>query len=551
MATDDEIKPGIEAQPDSTAEHHELGRDPNSKAHNDVVLKSKLDELGWWATVKRFKKAVLICNLISIAAAADGYQYTMNGNIIANQGFINHLGFPDGDGKIVLNSNYTSLWGAMQSLGQLLGMVLLSPVSDRIGRKMTMYILWLLLAVSIAIESTVHNWRDWSGAKLLVGIGVGALQSTLPIYVTEWSPANIRGSMVLGYGFWNSIGKFFAPLFLTIIEDTKPLDYKIAILTQWAFVGIMLPIFLWLPETPAYYAARDQDEKGKATLRRVNGNVDGFDVEIEYAIIKNTVLEEQYRQRELGIQDQSFREMLDSYVECFRGPNARRTLGAALPACTQQLTGLAFLNVYASLFFKQSGFQDAFLITTILAVIALVSAIVLILTTDKFGRRRVVFACSVVCTVAMLIIAGLAYAPKTTPLGNFLIFVACVWTFFSSGLGILGWAFVGEVSSQKLRARTAGLAAGASVIFGLTFNTAVPKMLDTQGANWGYKTGFLFFATGAVSCLLVFLYVPEPSLRNAAELDEMYEKGVPPWKMKKYDTDVQRLQKEEQDTGVV
>ena len=43
-------------------------------------------------------------------------------------------------------------------------------------------------------------------------------------------------------------------------------------------------------------------------------------------------------------------------------------------------------------------------------------------------------------------------------------------------VGSLGWAFVGEVASQKLRARTAGLAAGASVVFGLTFNTALPVM---------------------------------------------------------------------------
>lgn len=41
-------------------------------------------------------------------------------------------------------------------------------------------------------------------------------------------------------------------------------------------------------------------------------------------------------------------------------------------------------------------------------------------------------------------------------------------------VGNLGWTFVGEVSSQKLRARTAGLAAGASVLFGLTFNTSLP-----------------------------------------------------------------------------
>lgn len=45
-------------------------------------------------------------------------------------------------------------------------------------------------------------------------------------------------------------------------------------------------------------------------------------------------------------------------------------------------------------------------------------------------------------------------------------------------VGQLGWAFVGEVASQRLRARTAGLAAAMSVVFGLTFNTAVPVMRE-------------------------------------------------------------------------
>lgn len=56
--------------------------------------------------------------------------------------------------------------------------------------------------------------------------------------------------MVLTYGFWNTIGNFLAPMILTIMQATDPLDYKTPILTQWGFLGIMLPIFIWLPETP-------------------------------------------------------------------------------------------------------------------------------------------------------------------------------------------------------------------------------------------------------------------------------------------------------------
>ncbi|KAF4472617.1 sugar transporter [Fusarium albosuccineum] len=528
-------KAEIEARND--AEHDEGFH----KKDYEVVLKSDHDKLGVWATVRRFQKAVLVCNLICIAAAADGYQIVLNGNVIANQGFIRHLGFQNAEGTWYLKAQYTALWGALQSLGQLIGMVLLNPVSDKIGRKMTLYLLWVILAASLAIETQVRDWRDWAGAKLLAGVGVGCIQSTLPIYVTEWSPVNIRGAMVLAYGFWNSFGKFLPPLVLTVVEKQDPLDYKVPILTQWAFLGMMLPIFVWLPETAAYYAARDQDEKGKATLRRVNGNVPGYDVEVEYAIIKNTILEEAHESKDTG----GFKELLDSYKMCFNKANIRRTFGSTIPVCAQQLTGLAFLNVYASLFFKQSGFDDAFLITTIMSCISLVTATCLILATDKLGRRNAVLIFSIICTLAMLLVGILGFAGKSTPLKNALIFVACLWSFGSNALGGLGWAFVGEVANQKLRARTAGLAAGISVLFGLTFNTSLPAILDVEGANWGYKTAWLFFSTGLVVVVLVWLYVPEPSARNSAELDEMYAKGVPAWRMRKYVTDVQKQQQQE------
>lgn len=63
--------------------------------------------------------------------------------------------------------------------------------------------------------------------------------------------------------------------------------------------------------------------------------------------------------------------------------------------------------------------------------------------------------------------------------------------------------------------------------------------MQTNGANWGYNTAWLFFGTGVIALALTVLYVPECAQRNPAELDEMYEKGVPAWRMQKYVTDVQ------------
>ncbi|KAF9878618.1 hypothetical protein CkaCkLH20_04110 [Colletotrichum karsti] len=506
-----------------------------------VALKSEVDSLGHWATVVKFRKAVVVCNLLCIAAAADGYQINLNGNLIANQGFINHVGFRDSAGKTTLNANYTALWGAMQSLGQLIGMIVLNPVSDKLGRKKTLYVLWVILASSLILETLVRDWRDWTGAKILAGMGIGAIQATLPIYVTEWSPVNIRGAMIVAYGFWNVIGKFLANLVLMLVQETNPLDYKTPILTQWGFLGVMLPIFLWLPETPAYFAERDQDETGKEILRRVNGNVEGYDIETEYTIIKNIVLEERRVRQEFGFDDMGLKQVLLSFAECFNRSNVRRTLGAALPGCAQQLAGLSFLNTYASLFFKQSGFSNAFQITTILCSIQFSTTICLMLLSDKLGRRLMVFGSIIICTCTLLIVGALSFVTKTTAIKDFLIFVACVWSFANSAVGSLGYAFVGEVASQKLRARTAGVASASSVVFGLIFNTSVPIMLDVNGVNMGYKTAWIFFGTAIVVCILLWFFLPECSQRNAAEIDEMYEKGVPAWKMHKYVTDVQKM----------
>ena len=73
--------------------------------------------------------------------------------------------------------------------------------------------------------------------------------------------------------------------------------------------------------------------------------------------------------------------------------------------------------------------------------------------------------------------------------------------------------------------------------------------VDVNGANWGYKTAFLFLGTGAVTCVGAFFFAPEPSQRNAAEMDEMYAKGVPARRMRKYVTNVQKAQRQNEEVG--
>ncbi|GJC81042.1 hypothetical protein ColLi_03880 [Colletotrichum liriopes] len=53
----------------------------------------------------------------------------------------------------------------------------------------------------------------------------------------------------------------------------------------------------------------------------------------------------------------------------------------------------------------------------------------------------------------------------------------------------------------------------------------------------------IFFVTAFVVSVLIWLFVPEPAQRNSAEMDEMYQKGVLAWRMRKYVTDIQHTQR--------
>lgn len=52
---------------------------------------------------------------------------------------------------------------------------------------------------SVLGESLASHWSHWLIAKLLSGMGVGMLQCTMPLYLAEISPTQLRGLFINAY----------------------------------------------------------------------------------------------------------------------------------------------------------------------------------------------------------------------------------------------------------------------------------------------------------------------------------------------------------------
>lgn len=80
------------------------------------------------------------------------------------------------------------------------------------------------------------------------------------------------------------------------------------------------------------------------------------------------------------------------------------------------------------MFFRESGFTNAFQITSILSGIKIACVLVYALTTDHFGRRNIVIALGAGCVLFLLVIGIIGQFEKTDAIKNALIAMACLWS---------------------------------------------------------------------------------------------------------------------------
>ncbi|PNS18748.1 hypothetical protein CAC42_5287 [Sphaceloma murrayae] len=485
-----------------------------------------------WQTVKTFKTATLYCALAAFSAATDGYQIGINSSIIANTGFVREFATErNATGSPVLASPVLSAWAAIMSVGQIIGMTTLPFISQPYGRKVAMYWYWFILAMSITAESVGRSWPVWLIGKLLAGIGVGCLQSTIPTYIMETAPIRIRGGLLIMYSFWFSTGQFLASVALQVLNQDNPTDWLTPIYTQWAQIGLMLIIYIILPESPAWCVTRGKTERAKKALARINKGVAGYDVDEQVRLLTIAVQHEA---------DIAAEQRNEKWYAIFKGVNGLRTLVSCWTLMSQQFTGLKLFSTFATYFFQQAGLADPFAVTCITSGISIAAIVVLIFCVDFTGRRIISCGGCTLAWAACGAVGILGVIPQGRATNYLFILFACLWSLGMQGTGATGWGFIGEISSQRLRAYTAGFAAASTCVAGVVMDVLTPYMVNTNQWNWGLKTGWFYAGVGLPFVIGIWLLIPETKGRSAAELDELFEKKVPPRKFHKTITATQR-----------
>ncbi len=389
--------------------------------------------------------------------------------------------------------------------GALVGAAVAGYSTDRWGRRWVLLMTALGFGIFSALSGLAIGLISFSVARFFVGVCIGVASLTVPLYISEMSPARIRGALVslnqLAIGTGIGVAYF--------------VDYALASSESWrwmfasaVFPALVLVIGMYfLPESPRWLARNGFREKALENFHRLGR---GDEAETELAEVESTLREEQ---EGLGI-------LLRP------GFRVAVLVGVGL-AIFQQITGINTIIYYSPAILQMAGYPSAkaaILAAAIIGLANIVVALVAIAVVDRVGRRSMLMVSTAGMALALALI-GIAFHQHWG--GTVMLYVVigyCVA--FGIGLGPVMWLLISEIYPTKIRGKAMSLATlsvwGANWLVAVTFLT----LLNRAGPS---KTFWLYGIISIAAFVFCYLFVPETKGRTLEQIEHHWlhfrEKG--------------------------
>ena len=151
----------------------------------------------------------------------------------------------------------------VQMLGLMLGSYLSGQMGDRVGRKVILYGMMALHAVTNLLAVFSPSWEAFAAVRFFIGIAVGGILTTSFVVPLEFTSEFWRG-VVATIPVW-SIGTTLFSFAVFLLKDWRHLH----ILTATASGVAFLPVF-WIPESFRWLAVQGRDVQAGTVATKIS-----------------------------------------------------------------------------------------------------------------------------------------------------------------------------------------------------------------------------------------------------------------------------------------
>ena len=395
-------------------------------------------------------------------------------------------------------------------IGAVIGAATNGILADIFGRKkiiMATAVIFILGSILCAFAPNVYVLIL---SRIFVGFAVGIVNFVVPLYLSEVSPKNLRGTLVSLYQWAITAGILFS-YFINAVFAQAVYNWR------WMlFAGVVPELVLFIgmcfmSDTPRWLVSKNRDDEAKKVFSKIEPDIEP---EKEIAEIKETLVDNR--------QEKAFRLkkwMIMPFV-----------VGIGI-MFAQICTGINTIIYYAPTIFKTAGFDSnltAIYATTGIGVVNFIMTIVAVFFTDRIGRKPLLYF-GLTGVMLSLFALGTSFAfagvlgssLKWVAVGSLVTYIIC----FAMSLGPIGWILVSEVFPLRIR----GIAMSVCTVSNFAFNFFVvgsfPVLLHRIGGAW---TFWIFGIVSILCIIFVYFFVPETKGISLEEIESNWRRGVNP-----------------------
>ena len=404
--------------------------------------------------------------------------------------------------------------------GCAVGAFMAGRLADIWGRRRVMLIAAALFILSALAAGAAVSALMMIVARFAAGAGVGAASVLSPAYISEVTPARIRGrlsSLQQVMIIAGLTGAFLANYFLAHSAgkstDLFWLGYPA---WRWMFwmqvvpATIFLVTLLFIPESPRYLVARGHLPQARDVLSRLFG-AGAADSKVQ-----------DIRKSLAGDHAPRFADLIDQ-----RSGRLRKSIWVGIGLATfQQLVGINVVFYYGAVLWQAVGFSeaDSLKINVLSGTLSVGACVLAIFLIDRIGRKPLLLIGSIGMAVTLAILTA-AFASgsmvddrvQLAPgMGMLALYSANLYViFFNLSWGPVMWVMLGEMFPNQIRGSALAVSGAAQWIANFLISVSFPLLAKSIGLpiTYGFYTACAF-----ISIFFVLKLVHET---RGTELEDM------------------------------
>ncbi|KAK1556632.1 hypothetical protein Q3G72_009162 [Acer saccharum] len=284
---------------------------------------------------------------------------------------------------------------SMAVAGAIIGAAIGGWMNDRHGRRTALLVADFLFFVGAVVMASAPNPALLIMGRVFVGLGVGMASFTSPLYISETSPAKIRGALVSTNAFLITGGQFVSYL-INLIFTKVPGTWRWMLGVAGLPALLQFVLMFYLPESPRWLYRKGREKEAELILRKI---FPGHEVDAEIRDLKESV--------ESEIREEGSSEKIN-LSKLLKTKTVRRGLVAGVGLqIFQQFVGINTVMYYSPTIIQLAGFasnQTALLLSLVIAGLNAFGSIISVYFVDRSGRKKllIISLCGVIASLGLL-----------------------------------------------------------------------------------------------------------------------------------------------------